>query len=212
MAGGAYAAVSTIPGPDGVIHGCYAKKNGALRVVKAGSKCQRSELALSWNQQGQPGPIGSGGALGAQGAAGANGKDGTNGNNGNNGANFFVTSTLQSGQTESGIYAAWGGKEFSDYMSDTINFRIPLVSALSSTQVSFLTHGQGATASCPGPGNAAPGHLCVYETAGGNDGYIQIYNPAVDFDGSAATGFDIVFASLGGSPAYTYGTWTVTAP
>src|SRR5947199_2431277 len=42
-------AAAAIPDSSGVIHGCYAKSDGALRVVK-GSKCATGEKRLSWNQ------------------------------------------------------------------------------------------------------------------------------------------------------------------
>ena len=62
-------AVAAIPGSDGVIHGCYQKKRGTLRVVKQGKRCKGSEKALAWNQQGRPGTdaqfngVGAGGDL-----------------------------------------------------------------------------------------------------------------------------------------------------
>jgi hypothetical protein len=59
--GGAYAAVSSIPGSDGVIRGCYQKKKGNLRLVRAGKKCSKGEKAIAFNQrgrQGVPGPQG----------------------------------------------------------------------------------------------------------------------------------------------------------
>lgn len=42
-------AAAAIPDSSGVIHACYAKSDGALRVVK-GSKCATGERRLSWNQ------------------------------------------------------------------------------------------------------------------------------------------------------------------
>jgi hypothetical protein len=55
-AGVAYA---TIPDGNGVIHGCYAKSGGALRVIDASVRnCPKSETALSWNVQGIQGPQG----------------------------------------------------------------------------------------------------------------------------------------------------------
>lgn len=52
MGGGAYAAVSSIPGAGGVIHGCYQKRGGNLRLVSAGHHCSKSEKAISFNQRG----------------------------------------------------------------------------------------------------------------------------------------------------------------
>jgi hypothetical protein len=57
-AGGiAYAA---IPDSAGVIHGCYQKANGSLRVIdtQAGGKCSSVENPLDWNQTGPAGPRG----------------------------------------------------------------------------------------------------------------------------------------------------------
>ncbi len=106
LGGGAYAAVSSIPGPDGVIHGCYAKRNGALRLVAATRKCSRKELPIAFEEIGPPGPRGSrgptgtkgakgitgpAGAMGATGAAGPSGPKGEQGP----GASSFTTTVAQ---------------------------------------------------------------------------------------------------------------------
>ena len=70
-------AIGAIPGRDGVIHACYKKKGGALRVVAAGKKCPRGTRALSWNQRGLAGANGPKGATGVQGVGGAKGEAGT---------------------------------------------------------------------------------------------------------------------------------------
>src|SRR4051812_45451713 len=52
---GAGIAVATIPASGtGVITGCYAKTNGALRVIdkQAGKNCTTNEVQLAWNQKG----------------------------------------------------------------------------------------------------------------------------------------------------------------
>ena len=82
IGGGAYAAVQTIPGPDGVIKGCYQAKKGSLRVVAANKRCLKSEKTLKWSQtgpKGATGPQGPKGDTGAAGAAGAAGADGAQG-------------------------------------------------------------------------------------------------------------------------------------
>jgi hypothetical protein len=63
MGGIAYA---SIPGPDGVIHGCFGN-NGALRVIDSAASCKSNETSLSWNQTG---PTGSRGPTGARGPTG----------------------------------------------------------------------------------------------------------------------------------------------
>jgi hypothetical protein len=54
------AAWAAIPDGSGVIHACYAKDTGRLRVTdtadNAPKKCTSSENALTWNKQGPPAP------------------------------------------------------------------------------------------------------------------------------------------------------------
>jgi hypothetical protein len=46
-------AFATIPDSSGVIHGCYSKNNGALRVIDDSvSQCSNKENALNWNARG----------------------------------------------------------------------------------------------------------------------------------------------------------------
>jgi hypothetical protein len=52
------AAFAAIPDSSGVIHGCYGKSNGSLRVVGSASDCRNNETAIEWNQQGPPGATG----------------------------------------------------------------------------------------------------------------------------------------------------------
>ena len=71
VAGIAYA---TVPDSGGVIHGCYASKDGALRVIDtgAGGACDpKKETALNWSQTGPTG------ATGPQGPTGPTGPTGT---------------------------------------------------------------------------------------------------------------------------------------
>jgi hypothetical protein len=67
LAGGI--AWAAIPGPGGVIQGCYKQNNGQLRVVDVAGDCLPSELALNWNQQGIQGPSGPSGPPGPTGTA-----------------------------------------------------------------------------------------------------------------------------------------------
>src|SRR5436190_15530238 len=50
-----FAFAASIPDSKGVIHGCYKKKGGKLRVVSKSSKCKAKEKALDWNQKGPKG-------------------------------------------------------------------------------------------------------------------------------------------------------------
>jgi hypothetical protein len=80
-------AYATIPDDNGVIHGCYAKSGGALRVIDAGvTNCTKSETSLNWNVKGATGPVGPQGPQGAQGLQGPQGPAGPQGPQGPQGA------------------------------------------------------------------------------------------------------------------------------
>lgn len=78
LAGAAWAA---IPGPEGIIHGCYSRSTGSLRVINTSvhAKCTRKEHELNWAEQGPAGPRGGGGAKGATGPRGSTGAAGASG-------------------------------------------------------------------------------------------------------------------------------------
>lgn len=82
-------AFAQIPDSSGVIHACYNKSSGALRVIdpSAGRPCAPTgETALTFNQQGQAGAAGPAGATGSAGAAGPPGAGGPAGSTGAPGA------------------------------------------------------------------------------------------------------------------------------
>jgi hypothetical protein len=92
-------AFGAIPAGDGVIHGCYKKNSGQLRLVDSASQgghghhsdCNPSELSISWNQQGPqgiqgpPGPQGPKGDKGDKGDTGSQGPAGPPGPKGDKG-------------------------------------------------------------------------------------------------------------------------------
>lgn len=54
-------AYASIPGPDGVIHGCYktsAPAQGALITIDSAASCPSGYTALDWSQTGPQGPAG----------------------------------------------------------------------------------------------------------------------------------------------------------
>lgn len=89
LGGAAYAA---IPDGTGVIHGCYQKSTGKLRVIDTDQDqtCHPSEVSLSWSQTGPQGPQG---ATGPQGPAGPVGPAGPAGPVGPAGATGPVGAT-----------------------------------------------------------------------------------------------------------------------
>lgn len=64
-------ALASIPSGNGTIYGCYAKSNGATRIIDPGkSKCGTSEKPISWSEQGPRGATGKAGVDGADGVSG----------------------------------------------------------------------------------------------------------------------------------------------
>lgn len=86
LAGGIAWATTQVSG--NVIHGCYDKNSGVLRVVSVEGACRPSELAIAWNQtgpQGLQGPKGDKGDTGATGPRGPEGPQGLQGQKGDTG-------------------------------------------------------------------------------------------------------------------------------
>lgn len=81
-------AAAGIPGPDGVITGCYDQASGQLRVidVTAQAQCLATEQQLTWQQTGPVGPAGAQGEQGATGPTGPAGATGPQGEKGEPGA------------------------------------------------------------------------------------------------------------------------------
>src|SRR5215203_3342692 len=89
------AAFAAIPDAGGVIHGCYVKSGGSIRVIDATvTNCKSTETSLDWNQHGQPGvpgPQGPTGAAGPKGDTGATGATGPQGLKGDTGSGVMKT-------------------------------------------------------------------------------------------------------------------------
>jgi hypothetical protein len=66
-------AYATIPDGGGVIHGCYQKNQGSLRIIDTGTSqtCSSSESPLNWSQTGPQGQQGPQGVQGPQGPSGS---------------------------------------------------------------------------------------------------------------------------------------------
>jgi hypothetical protein len=144
-AGGAAAAAGVIPGSDGVIHGCYQKHDGDLRLVSAGTNCRHDELGLAWNQQGatgasgSTGPTGATGAAGDTGAAGPTGETGATGDTGPSGPGATTVDTTVPVGQDGVVVATASGLDV-------------LVSCQASKAGWDLTGGGGSTTGPPPPG------------------------------------------------------------
>lgn len=207
LGGTSYAGVNSISGPDGVIHACYRKAGGAVRVVPAHARCSRRERTLSWNQQGRPGQAG---LPGPTGNPGPKGDPGPSGNTGTTGP---FPDPLPSGQTLRGAFALTDSTGTAGTAAEagvSFGFTLPTVPT-----VIYVTTGTTAP-QCPGtpPAPAAqPGYLCIYEASankvssfrGEFDPVTQSPNVATRF------GFGVYAApSASGTQFGISGTWAVT--
>jgi hypothetical protein len=156
------------------------------------------------------GPVGPTGATGATGATGKEGKEGKEGKQGIEGKEGAYPVTLAAGKSESGVFALAAGSSISGFMTEGIAFSTPLAGPLEGTNVDFLKVGE-TDANCPGVGSAAAGYLCVYAQQESN---ATVSGHAISKSegqpGASASGF-LVFLTVSGASAYSYGAWTVTA-
>jgi hypothetical protein len=111
VGGGGYAMAAASAGPVGgaVIHTCFNRTTGALRVVSAASRCRKGESSLSFNQAGPQGARGNAGALGPAGASGAAGSAGPAGPAGPAGADGAAGTNGAAGQAGGTGSAGPGG-------------------------------------------------------------------------------------------------------
>jgi hypothetical protein len=179
-------------------------KDGTIQTKDISKKAQKT-------LKGKTGAAGPQGALGPKGDAGAAGPQGAKGDTGAKGADFTALTTLQSGQTLTGNYAAWGVG--GGYTSDTIQFRIPLAAPIAAANTIFVPNAGVPPAHCTGPGHADPGYLCVYEQSGSAAAEQGIYHSeGSPTYGAGPDGAYIYFSTSGTGGAFSYGEWDVTAP
>lgn len=127
------------------------------------------------------------------------------------GSSYSVSTTLKSGQSETGIYSAAGGPSGA-YFEEGVNFRVPLAADLPRTAVNFIPDSSSYTANCTGPGEALPGNLCVYQTLNSSSSFGGIINQVSQNFGASMYGFEVYFTANSNTNSWSYGTWTVTAP
>jgi hypothetical protein len=117
--------------------------------------------------------------------------------------------TLRSGESLSGVWAVAGG--MSQSLVDAVQFTPQLPAALGAGAVHRIASG-GSSAQCPGPGQAAAGSLCVYETSATGVSFNVISNPGGGPGaGAGRRGAAIIYSGTATAP-FAKGTWTVTAP
>jgi hypothetical protein len=173
-----------------VIHGCFQKKTGSLRVIFGKQRCGKSEKAISWHQTGPQGLQGNPGAQGPHGNAGATGPS---------------PGPLPTGKTLRGNYNMGGTAAVAGALANTaISFIFQFVSA---PNFNYIAPGGSSTAACPGSAasrSATPGNLCVY-----SQGVLNNRRPEQQHRPMGDTPY--VNATVGGE-FYDFGVWAATSP
>ena len=124
-----------------------------------------------------------------------------------------AASTLRSGKSESGVFAAAGANSNGSggFLGAGITYRIPLAHAIPNKHI--IDVGTRTDASlCPGVGHAARGYLCLYDTKlffGVSDGYGYSSNAGLFSKPSPGV---VLYWKVTGTHPYVGGEYTVTAP
>ena len=160
MSGGAYAAIAPIR--HGVIHSCYSRANGALRVVNAHARCRPHQRALNFNRRGPTGPRGLTGPAGPIGLTGAAGKTGAKGAAGKAGA---AGKTGAAGKSVTSAVLAvgngncpGGGTSFTSVSGTTFACNGTATAFASVDAIGSIAGGKNVSAVSPGTGS---GTYCV---------------------------------------------------
>ncbi len=144
-------AYAVIPDANGVIHGCYGKKSGALRLILDGGKpCNaKKEVAVQWSQTGPHGAAGAEGAPGPQGTQGPPGADGAQGPPGADAATAFAVVAA-----DGTVTASKGLSSISDNAGGQYTLVFPSSLSQCAVMASAITLGAYTIASGASPGLA----------------------------------------------------------
>jgi hypothetical protein len=120
----------------------------------------------------------------------------------------FVRSSLALGTTESGVWGAAG--PVGSYDLAIVQYRTHLPATIAEANVHYVT---APTTECPGAGQAAAGHLCIYQVFDGGMDPVNfpIWNPEDLTTGSGQMGF-VIYMEATSAFGDAWGTWTVKAP
>lgn len=167
--------------------------------------------------QGATGPQGAGGPQGATGPQGAGGPQGTPGPQGATGQNLTAETTLPSGQSESGGFAAAGGWDpgsagYYGYIGTGITYTQPLATAIEPSHIIDVQKPATSAPHCPGVGRAERGYLCLYDFVV-ND-VEPAYGDSTTTQGfsSPSPGVALFWEVKGAGEPWVGGEYTVTAP
>lgn len=120
----------------------------------------------------------------------------------------FNRSTVGSGQLITGTYSAYGGPDA--WMGETVRFGARI--AAPAMQYRVIRENAARPAVCPGPGKAARGYLCIYETLGHNWVWGKPVNPRDVDSHTSRWDFTIFFLTGSDGGAFSHGQWAIRVP
>lgn len=126
-------------------------------------------------------------------------------------SDFVRAGTLQSGKSESGMFSAAEGSTTGSggWIGAGVTYPKPLAHPIENANI-IDVQGVGPVPNCPGPGRAAPGFLCLYNTI--HSGVAAGYGYSSGSQFSSPSVGAVLYWPVTGSYAYAGGEWTVTAP
>jgi hypothetical protein len=120
-----------------VIHACYQKNNGALRVVDDPTTCKNNETALSWGQEGPQGPTGPTGPTGSTGPKGNAGVSQTY--TARNAHDLPDENNLVGLTLPAGLYVVWATVDIFNDEGGDVNTICSMWTGASGTRVQFIS-------------------------------------------------------------------------
>jgi hypothetical protein len=175
------------------------RKNAVTSVKVKNGTLLAADFKPGQLPRGPQGPQGAPGVQGVQGAQGAQGFQGPPGP--------FPDGDVPSGETLRGAYFLRGNRvgAAGDVVAGEISYVFTLASApIAHVHVPIGTNPPQCTGTVALP-QAAPGHLCVYESQHLNATPLSIFN-------NGRTGSNLALSASADGPYFSVGTWAVTAP
>jgi hypothetical protein len=123
-------------------------------------------------------------------------------------ASAFRPVNVSLGATQTGVWGLAGAT--SGHPLLTINYLSALPAAIAAGNTHYVIEG-AFTTECPALGQAAAGHLCVYERFSNTLAFDYIFNPEDYQNGSGKSGF-VMYMTPSSAGANAVGVWAVTAP
>lgn len=115
---------------------------------------------------------------------------------------------LPAGDSESGTFSAGGSDGVGGYIGYGISYQEPILAAIPDSHI--IDVWSKTAVHCPGPGKAAPGYLCLYDSIHDDVDHGYGYSNDSGYFSKPSPGV-VLYWHVTGSDSYVGGEWTVTA-